>query len=437
MTASVTRLGPADVRAAASRISPHVRRTPLTGVLRGTLPGLLLKAEHLQHGGSFKIRGAANALLGPGVRRIVTGSSGNHGIALARLAAPLGAEVTVVMAAGANPAKAALIRALGARTVTVPGDVVDREERARSLAERTGATLVPSSDHELVVAGQGTVGAEILADAPDTGTLYVPVGGGGLLAGVCLAARDHRVRIVGVEPAALPRYARSLEVGHPVLLPWADTVADGLRGRCPGEVTYPIVRDRVDSLITVDDSEITAAMTLLHRHGVRAEPTGAVALAGVLRDGARGRAVAVVSGGNGVRPPMSAVPRPRSLSNPAPYRGSPRPLPEARPRGARPGESVRARPGRDPRGDTVTTHARPTTADVTELLVAAFREALDLPECDEHSDFYELGGDSLTAFRITAHVQEALDIEVPVALLFAYPTPAELADVIEADFTDA
>ncbi|MQS09131.1 threonine ammonia-lyase [Streptomyces alkaliphilus] len=308
MTASDTRLGPADVRAAASRIALHVRRTPLTGTPRGTLPRLLLKTEHLQHGGSFKTRGAVNAVLGLGARRIVAGSSGNHGIALARLAAPLGVEVTVVMAAGASPAKAALIRALGARTVTVPGDVVDREEHARALAERTGATLVPSSDHELVIAGQGTVGTEILADAPDTDTLYVPVGGGGLLAGICLAVRDHRVRVVGVEPVALPRYARSLDVGRPVLLPGADTVADGLRGRRPGEITYPIVRERVDSLIAVDDSEITAAMTLLHRHGVRAEPSGAVALAGALRDGARGRAVAIVSGGNGGRPPMSAIP---------------------------------------------------------------------------------------------------------------------------------
>ncbi|MER7972910.1 pyridoxal-phosphate dependent enzyme [Streptomyces sp. NPDC096080] len=294
------RLTRADLDAAASRIAPYIVRTPL---LRGPAagpygPGLLLKAEHLQRGGSFKTRGAANAVLALGADRVVTGSSGNHGIALARLARPLGITLTVVLAAGAAPAKAAAIRALGAQTVQVAGGVAEREERARALAEETGALLVPSSDHPLVVAGQGTVGAEILADAPGTETLYVPTGGGGLLAGVCLAAAGHPVRVVGVEPALTPRYARSLAAGHPVGLPPCATVADGLRGQRPGRVPYPVVRDRVDELIAVDDSEILAATALLHRHGVDAEPSGAVALAGALRAGRRERAVAIVSGGN-------------------------------------------------------------------------------------------------------------------------------------------
>ncbi|MFB6805943.1 threonine/serine dehydratase [Streptomyces sp. NPDC056387] len=296
--------GPADVAAAAVRIAGQVRRTPL-------LPGLpaperrragwrlLLKAEHLQYGGSFKLRGAANAVLALGARRIVTGSSGNHGIALARLAASLGAELTVVLAGGAHPAKIALIRALGGRTVGVPGGVAERDARAQELAEETGAVLVPSSDHELVVAGQGTVGLEILADAPDAETVYVPTGGGGLLAGVCLAAYGHPVRVVGVEPAGTPRYARSLAAGQPVRLPPGDTVADGLRGQQPGAVTYPIIRDRVDDLVTVSDAEILAAAALLRRRGFEAEPSGAVALAGAIRAGrGTGRSVAVVSGGN-------------------------------------------------------------------------------------------------------------------------------------------
>ncbi|MFF9215177.1 threonine ammonia-lyase [Streptomyces viridosporus] len=292
--------GPADVAAAAVRIAPYVRRTPL---LRGPVrtahgPELLLKAEHLQHGGSFKTRGAANAVLALDAERVVTGSSGNHGIALARLARSLGIRLTVVLAAGADPAKAAAVRALGAETVRVGGGVAEREERARALARETGATLVPSSDHPLVVAGQGTVGAELLADAPGTETVYVPTGGGGLLAGICLAAADHPVRIVGVEPARTPRYARSLAAGHPVELPPCTTVADGLRGQRPGRVPYPIIRDRVDDLIAVGDAEILAAAALLHRLGVDAEPSGAVALAGALRAGRRERAVAVVSGGN-------------------------------------------------------------------------------------------------------------------------------------------
>ncbi|MET9882855.1 pyridoxal-phosphate dependent enzyme [Streptomyces sp. NPDC006430] len=297
-------LGPADVDAAAARIAEHVRRTPLLPGLpnpgrRRVGWGLLLKAEHLQYGGSFKLRGAANAVLALGATRIVAGSSGNHGIALARLAASLGAEVTVVLARGAHPAKIALIRALGGRTVIVPGGVAERDVRARALAEERGAVLVPSSDHDLVVAGQGTVGLEILSEAPDAETVYVPTGGGGLLAGVCLAAHGHPVRVVGVEPACTPRYARSLAAGRPLRLAPGDTVADGLRGQQPGAVPYPIIRDRVDDLITVSDVEILAAAALLRRRGFEAEPTGAVALAGAMRVGrGNGRSVAIVSGGN-------------------------------------------------------------------------------------------------------------------------------------------
>ncbi|WP_257585067.1 MULTISPECIES: threonine ammonia-lyase [unclassified Streptomyces] len=290
----------ADLLAAASRIGPYVVHTPLLPGPRTTASGteLLLKAEHLQLGGSFKMRGAANAVLALGADRVVTGSSGNHGIALARIARTLGIRLTVVLAAGAAPAKAAAIRALGAETVQVQGGVAEREDRARSLAAERGAVLVPSSDHPLVVAGQGTVGLEVLADAPGTETVYVPTGGGGLLAGLCLAAGDRPVRVVGVEPALTPRYARSLAAGHLVRLPACATVADGLRGQSPGAVPYPIIRDRVDDLIAVDDAEILAATALLHRLGVDAEPSGAVALAGALRAGRRERAVAIVSGGN-------------------------------------------------------------------------------------------------------------------------------------------
>ncbi|MFD1659212.1 threonine/serine dehydratase [Streptomyces caeni] len=290
----------ADVVAAAARIAPYVVRTPL---LPGPVTGvcgaaLLLKAENLQTGGSFKMRGAANAVLALGADRVVTGSSGNHGIALAHLARSLGIRLTVVLAAGAAPAKAAAIRSLGAETVQAGAGVFEREERARALASETGALLVPSSDHPLVIAGQGTAGAELLADARETDTVYVPTGGGGLLAGVCLAAEGRPVRVVGVEPALTPRYARSLAAGHPVRLPASATVADGLRGQHPGRVPYPIIRDRVDDLIAVGDAEILAATALLRRHGVDAEPSGAVALAGALRADRCERAVAIVSGGN-------------------------------------------------------------------------------------------------------------------------------------------
>jgi threo-3-hydroxy-L-aspartate ammonia-lyase len=299
VTALDTRLGLGDVLAAADRITGHVRRTPLLPL--DSVPGLLLKAEHLQRSGSFKARGAANAVLGLDVDgEIVTGSSGNHGLALATLGRGLGVPVTVVMTATASEAKAAVLRALGAGVVRVEGGVADRDRYARCHAERTGAVFVPSSDHDLVVAGQGTVGLEVFEDAPDVDTVFVPTGGGGLLAGVCLASASlgRSVRIVGVEPQGGRRYARSLAAGRPVRVPPQDTIADGLRGQCPGERLLPIIRARVDELIGVTDEEISHAAALLRAGGVEAEPSGSAALAGALRLGCAGRAVAVVSGGN-------------------------------------------------------------------------------------------------------------------------------------------
>jgi threonine dehydratase len=294
MTITDTPLGLADVHAAADRITGHVRRTPL--VAMG--PRILVKAEHRQRGGSFKARGAANAMLGLTADAVVTGSSGNHGIAVALLGAALGVRVTVVMAAGASAAKAGVIRSLGARVVHTGGGVAERERRAAEIAVATGATLVPSSDHRLVVAGAGTVGLEIFADVRDVSTVFVPTGGGGLLAGVCLAAETLPVRIVGVEPVEVRRYALSRAADRPVELPPTRTIADGLRGQRPGEVPWPIIRHRADDLISVTDEEIGHALAVLRRAGVAAEPSGAVALAGAMGSKFAGRAVVIVSGGN-------------------------------------------------------------------------------------------------------------------------------------------
>lgn len=287
----------ADVRTAAGRIAGLVDRTPV-------LPldaRVLLKAEHRQRGGSFKVRGAANAMLARCAGEVVTGSSGNHGIAVAMLGAALGVRVTVVMTGGADGGKARAIRAFGARVLRVDGGVVERDRRAAEISATSGALFVPSSDHELVVAGAGTVGLEVFEAVPDVSTVFVPTGGGGLLAGVCLAAAvlSRPVRIVGVEPTSARRYAFSVARGAPTELPPSRTIADGLRGQRPGAVPWPIIRRRVDDLIAVTDDAITRAMTVLHRAGVRAEPSGAVALAGALQHGSAGRAVAIVSGGNG------------------------------------------------------------------------------------------------------------------------------------------
>lgn len=313
-TSGIT-LSVADVRRAAGRITGLVDRTPVLPLA----PGLLLKAEHRQRGGSFKVRGAANAMLARYANAVVAGSSGNHGIAVAMLGAALGVRVTVVMAAGHSAAKARAIRAYGARVVPVGGGVADRDRRAAEIAAATGAVLVPSSDHELVVAGAGTVGLEIFADVPDAATVFVPTGGGGLLAGVCLAAAavPRPVRIVGVEPASARRYALSMARGEPAEVPPSRTVADGLRGQRPGAVPWPIIRDRVDELVGVTDDAITHALGVLRRAGVRAEPSGAVALAGALRHRRPGPAVAVVSGGNGTPEERPADPLPVQNGVPA------------------------------------------------------------------------------------------------------------------------
>jgi threonine dehydratase len=281
------------VHEAAERIAGQVDRTPLLALDSR----VLLKAEHLQRSGSFKIRGAANVLLGLPADSVVTGSSGNHGMAVAALGAAIGARVTVVMASGASEAKAGVIRSLGAEVVHADGGVAERERRVRVIAAETGALVVPSSDHELVVAGAGTVGLEVFQDVPDVSTVFVPTGGGGLLAGVCLAAPSS-VRIVGVEPVCARRYAASFDAGAPVELPPSATVADGLRGQRPGEVPWPIIRRRVDSLVSVTDEAIVDALEVLRRNGVPAEPSGAVALAGALATGFHGKSVVIVSGGN-------------------------------------------------------------------------------------------------------------------------------------------
>jgi threo-3-hydroxy-L-aspartate ammonia-lyase len=295
VTSAAVGPGTADVHAAAARLAGVVTRTPLLAL--PPVPGLLLKAEHRQLAGSFKARGAANALLGRPVRAVVAGSSGNHGIAVATLAGPLGVDVTIVLAAGASPAKAALLRGLGARVVSVAGGVADRDRHAQRLADESGALLLPSSDHPLIVAGAGTVGLEIWQDAPDVRTVFVPTGGGGLLAGVCLAA-PPAVRVIGVEPANARRYALSVAAGRPVEVPPPDTVADGLRGQRPGAIPFPIVRDRVDDLVGVSDEAVLAALDLLRAAGIPAEASGAVAVAGALSHGFTGPAAAVVSGGN-------------------------------------------------------------------------------------------------------------------------------------------
>ena len=300
-----------DIRAAASRIRGQVVRTPLTaGPPQG--PPFLVKPENLQPTGAFKLRGAANAvaLLDPAqrARGVITHSSGNHGQALAYAAAGAGAPCTVVVPDNAPGVKVERMRDRGAEVVLVPPE--RRAETAQEMALAERLALVPPFDDRAVIAGQGTVGLEILEQAPEATTIVVPVGGGGLASGVATAARaahPRRIRVIGVEPVLAADAAESLERGRRVA--WEPerthrTMADGVRV-CLSDLTFEHLRDRLDGIVTVTEDEIAHAVARLAL-GARlvAEPSGALAAAAVLAGlvpveaGRPESTVAVLSGGN-------------------------------------------------------------------------------------------------------------------------------------------
>jgi threonine dehydratase len=295
-----------EIRAAAERIAGLVVRTPL-------LPcpwaeDLWLKPESLQPIGAFKLRGATNALhcLSAEQRAVgvVTHSSGNHGQALAYAGRALGVPVTVVMPDVSNPIKIEATRDFGAEVVLVPQ--ADRETVAHRLRHERGLTLVPPYDHPDIIAGQGTVGLEIMADLNSVDVVVVPVGGGGLASGVATAVKAlaPSVAVIGVEPVEAADAAESLAAGEVRVWPTErplGTIADGLRTPL-SELTYAHLSKHLDGIVTVTDDEIRAAMDVLARKGrLVAEPSGAATTAAVLhrRDQLpAGRTVAIVSGGN-------------------------------------------------------------------------------------------------------------------------------------------
>ena len=298
-----------DVRAAAERIAGRCVRTPLLPAPWVDDAQLWLKPECLQPTGAFKLRGATNAVaqLDPDRRQsgVVTHSSGNHGWALAHAARAAGVPATVVVPHGSNPLKVAAIAAAGAEVVQVPMD--ERVTTCAAIAERTGAVEVPPFDHADVIAGQGTVGLEVVADLPDVDTVLVPVGGGGLIAGVAAAVKAlaPHAKVIGCEPALAGDAAESLRTGR--LTAWAstDTVrtsADGLRVPSVGELNWEIISRLVDDIVTVDEDAIRSAnRELVSRSRLVVEPSGAVTLAALRQHADElpgGRTVAVVSGGN-------------------------------------------------------------------------------------------------------------------------------------------
>ncbi|RKR89661.1 threonine dehydratase [Micromonospora pisi] len=295
-----------DVRDAATRIAGRVVRTPLLPA--GWDPEFWLKPESLQPVGSFKLRGATNAVARltetERARGVVTHSSGNHGQALAYAARAAGAPCTVVIPEGAPTIKIEQVRALGAEVVLVPA--AERLATAEWIVAERGRTLIPPYDDRNVIAGQGTIGLEIVEDLSEVEVVLVPVGGGGLASGVATAikALQPLTRVYGVEPAYAADAQESLTSGKLVVWDLARThrtSADGLRTSL-AELTLAHLRERLDGILTVTESEIAAATARLVR-GARlvVEPSGAVAAAARLfhRDELpSGRTVAVVSGGN-------------------------------------------------------------------------------------------------------------------------------------------
>jgi len=292
-----------DIREAAERVAAVARRTPLIPTI---VPGFFLKCENLQPTGAFKQRGAYNmvAQLAPDVRArgVITYSSGNHGQAVAMAAQLLGAPAVIVMPETAPAVKVEGARAYGAEVVFAGRTSFDRKEKAEAIAAARGLTIVPPFDHEWIIAGQGTVGLEILEQCPDVERVFVPVGGGGLISGVATAVKRSKpqVTIVGVEPAGAPKMSASLAAGEPVTLEKSGSIADGLLALRPGDLTFAHAKAFVDRVVTVTDEEIASAVKWLFRTSrIVAEPSGAATTAAVLaqRD-LGGTTVAIVSGGN-------------------------------------------------------------------------------------------------------------------------------------------
>jgi threonine dehydratase len=301
-----------DVRAAAARIAPHVHRTPtFTATSLGELAGvrLYVKAELFQRTGSFKVRGAFNAVLSlSGEERangFVAMSAGNHAAALAHAAAAVGTTAVVVMPAHANPGKIAAVEAYGGEVVLVEHAALF--ETMTRIRDESGRTVVHPFDDDRVIAGAGTVGLELAEDVPDVDYVIVQIGGGGLISGVSIAMPDATV--IGVEPTDADAMSRALAAGEPVTMA-PMSVADGLCAPFAGVRTLPIVRERVDRVVTVPDDAIVDAMRLMiQRTKLAVEPAAAAGVAALLTGAAgvpEGATVAVIATGGNVDGPTYA-----------------------------------------------------------------------------------------------------------------------------------
>ncbi|MFN0107152.1 MAG: threonine/serine dehydratase [Bryobacteraceae bacterium] len=297
----------ADVLAAAERIRGLVRRTP---VVRVEVCGLelYLKCENLQDGGSFKLRGATNLVRSLDsaalARGVMAYSSGNHAAGVALAAQRAGTKARVVMPHDAPKVKVENTASFGAEIIGYNRFTEDREAICTTLAAETGATVIPPFDHVLTIAGQGTAALELMEDVPDLDALVAPLGGGGLMAGCCLIARQfsQSIRLFGAEPELANDTWLSFQAGERREIPPSETIADGLRSPAPGKLTFPIMKERLEAIALVTEDEIRAAVRwLATKVHLVVEPSGAVPVAAVLHGKlppAVRRIGIIVSGGN-------------------------------------------------------------------------------------------------------------------------------------------
>lgn len=298
-----------QVRAARDRIQPHIHRTPLLpsrSLSERAGVEIRLKCENLQRAGSFKIRGAMNALLQltPEQRRngVVAFSSGNHAQGVALAARTLGIKATIVMPENSVATKVAATKAYGAEVVQAGVTAATRDNVAREIADKTGAAVVPPFDDERIIAGAGTVGLEIVEEWPDVASIIVPLGGGGLLSGVALGATAGRnLDVYGVEPAAGNDGEQSFRTGSIVTIQPPNTIADGARTLAIGKRNFAIIRALVKDVVSVADEPLLDAVKFaMYRTKLVIEPTGALGLAALFEKKIqpRGPVAVVISGGN-------------------------------------------------------------------------------------------------------------------------------------------
>ena len=301
-----------DIREAQERLKPHIKHTPLLRaekIEKAAGCQLYLKPETLQITGAFKIRGALNKTLSLPREEIAKGiiatSSGNHAQGLAYAARMLGVKAILVLPVTTPKIKIANTQALGAEVILFDGDTAARWKRVYEIAEENGYVPVHAFEDPLVMAGQGTIGLEILEDLADVDTVIIPMGGGGLISGIATAIKETRpsVRVVGAEPALTPKYYHSRLNKERTSLPLKNTIADGLRISVPGQNPYPIIERYVDEIVLVEDEHIIQGMRALAKDAkLIAEPAAAIGigalLAGVLKVRPDEKVCVVLTGGN-------------------------------------------------------------------------------------------------------------------------------------------